>query len=119
MKRPATIHRRMITVVSGHPPNSKWWWSGAIRKTRRPSSRKLPTWRMTDTVSMTKSPPMMGNRSAVLVDSASAARPAPMANEPVSPMKIFAGAAFHHRKPAQAPSMAAATTAVSRKLSSL
>ena len=42
-----------------------------------------------------------------------------MASEPVSPMKIWAGAAFHQRNPAQAPSMAAATTAVSRKLSSL
>ena len=26
-----------------------------------------------------------------------------MASEPVSPMKIRAGAAFHHRKPAAAP----------------
>ena len=42
-----------------------------------------------------------------------------MASEPVSPMKMRAGAAFHHRNPAHAPSMAAATTAVSRKLSSL
>ena len=28
---------------------------------------------------------------------------APMACEPVSPMKIWAGEAFHHRKPAKAP----------------
>ena len=39
-----------------------------------------------------------------------------MASEPVSPMKIRAGAAFHHRKPVHAPSMAAATMARSRKL---
>ena len=40
--------------------------------------------------------------------------PAPMASEPVSPMKIRAGGAFHHRNPVQPPSMAAATTARSR-----
>ena len=28
----------------------------------------------------------------------------PRASEPVSPMKILAGAAFHHRNPMQAPS---------------
>ena len=31
------------------------------------------------------------------------ARPAPMASDPVSPMKICAGAAFHHRNPMHAP----------------
>ena len=42
------------------------------------------------------------------------ARPAiaaPSASEPVSPMNTCAGAAFHHRKPTQAPSIAAATIA--------
>ena len=40
--------------------------------------------------------------------------PPPRANEPVSPMKIWAGDAFHHRNPTQAPAMAAAMTARSR-----
>ena len=31
---PARIQNRTITVVSGHPSSSKWWWIGAIRKTR-------------------------------------------------------------------------------------
>ncbi len=35
----------------------------------------------------------------------------PSASEPVSPMKILAGAAFHHRKPMQAPAVAAAMIA--------
>ena len=35
-----------------------------------------------------------------------AARPEPMASDPVSPMKIRAGAAFHHRKPRHAPASA-------------
>src|SRR3954463_13177376 len=36
---------------------------------------------------------------------------APIASEPTSPMNTCAGAAFHHRKPRQAPSIAAATMA--------
>ena len=35
----------------------------------------------------------------------------PSASEPVSPMKLAAGEAFHQRNPKQAPVMAAATTA--------
>ena len=53
----------MITVVSGQPASSKWWWIGAMRKTRRWNSRKLPTWRITDSVSNTNSPPMIGSSS--------------------------------------------------------
>ena len=37
----------------------------------------------------------------------------PSASEPVSPMKTFAGAAFHQRNPTHAPMSAAATTATS------
>ena len=44
---------------------------------------------------------------------ASAPRSPPSASAPVSPMKMRAGAAFHHRKPATAPIMPAATIAVS------
>ena len=35
----------------------------------------------------------------------------PSASDPVSPMKILAGAAFHHRNPIQAPAVAAAISA--------
>ena len=69
---------------------------------------------ITDRVSMTNSPPMMGSSRCVLVASPSAARPLPSASDPVSPMKIRAGAAFHHRNPMIAPTMAALTTARSR-----
>jgi hypothetical protein len=37
----------------------------------------------------------------------------PSASAPVSPMKMRAGAAFHHRNPAAAPAAPAATMAVS------
>ncbi len=57
---------------------------------------------------------MIGSSRWVLVMRARQARPAPMASAPVSPMKIRAGAAFHQRKPVQAPTMAAATSARSR-----
>ena len=51
-----------------------------------------------------------GSSSVRLVTDSPAIRP-PSASEPVSPMKIRAGAAFHHRKPMQAPAVAAATSA--------
>ena len=41
----------------------------------------------------------------------SPARPAPIESEPVSPMMIRAGAAFHHRKPRHPPTSATATSA--------
>ena len=53
----------------------------------------------------------MTSSSSVRVRIASPARAPPSESEPVSPMKIAAGEAFHHRKPKQAPVMAAATTA--------
>ena len=103
-----------MTVVSGQPSSSKWWWNGAIRKTRRPNTRKLTTWTMTETVSRTKRPPRIGSSRSRLSSRQSAASPDPMASEPVSPIMILAGAAFHHRKPRQAP--ASATEASARSI---
>src|SRR5438309_509031 len=60
---------------------------------------------------MTNTPPTIGNNNWVFVVSANAANPAPIAWLPTSPMKMRAGAAFHHRNPAAAAAMAAATTA--------
>ncbi len=107
------IQNRTMTVVSGQPTSSKWWWSGAMRNTRRPKTRKLTTWITTDSVTMTNRPPMTGRRSCRFICRHSAARPDPMASEPVSPMKIRAGAAFHHRKPRQAPASATEASAMS------
>ena len=58
---PARIQKRTMTVVSGQPRSSKWWWIGAMRNTRRPKSRKLTTWIITDSVSITNRPPMTGS----------------------------------------------------------
>ena len=52
---------------------------------------------------------MSGSSSSVLVKTASPAMPPPRASEPVSPMKMRAGAVFHQRKPNVAPAAAAAT----------
>ncbi len=49
--------------------------------------------------------------SSVRVMIAKPASAPPSPREPVSPMKILAGAAFHQRKPKQAPITHAATTA--------
>ena len=45
----------------------------------------------------------MTSSSSVRVVMARPASAPPRASEPVSPMKILAGEAFHHRKPKQAP----------------
>ena len=105
------IQNRMTMVTSPQPSSSKWCCSGAIRKTRLPVSLKEPTWMMTDRVMVTNRPPRMTSSSSVRVVMARPASAPPSASDPVSPMKILAGEAFHHRKPKQAPMTAAATTA--------
>ena len=82
-----------------------------MRNTRFPVVLKLATWMMTERVIVTNRPPRMTTSSSVRVRIASPASPPPRAREPVSPMKILAGEAFHHRKPKQAPMPQAATIA--------
>ena len=57
---------------------------------------------------------LAGSNNVVRVSNPSPAIAPPRAREPVSPMMMRAGAAFHQRKPAHAPNMAAATIAWSR-----
>src|SRR5437763_10656830 len=114
VKMPARIQKRTMTVVSGQPISSKWWWMGAMRKTRRWNRRKAVTCTTTDSVTSTNTPPTIGRSRWVLVVRARPASPAPMAWAPTSPMKIRAGAAFHHRKPAAADAMEMATSERSR-----
>ena len=86
-----TIQNLMTTFVSLQPFFSKWWCRGAMRKMRLPVKWKLSTWRITETASTMKMPPMTSDVASVLVSTARAAKPAPSASEPVSPMKIDAG----------------------------
>ena len=66
---------------------------------------------ITDIAITTNRPPSIASSSWVLVHTASPASTPPRASDPVSPMKMRAGGAFHHRNPKQAASTAAATTA--------
>ena len=85
------IQKRTITRGSGQPLSSKWWWMGAMRKTRLPVSLKLATWIITDSVSMTKMPPMTTRMSSWRTITATAPSAAPSASAPMSPMNTIAG----------------------------
>jgi len=47
-----TSQNRTMTVFSVQPASSKWWCSGAMRKTRRRVARKNATWMTTDSVTV-------------------------------------------------------------------
>src|SRR5947209_7242841 len=65
VERPASastklmIQKRITTVGSDQPKCSKWWWIGAIRKTRLPVRLYTRTWMTTESASTTKIPPTM------------------------------------------------------------
>jgi hypothetical protein len=59
-----------------------------------------------ETASSTKSPPITGKRSSVLVSTAAAARTPPIASDPVSPIKMSAGWELYQRNPTMAPTIA-------------
>ena len=48
------IQKRTMIRVSDQAFISKWWWSGAIRSTRRPVHLKEITWMITESASITK-----------------------------------------------------------------
>src|SRR4030095_12973291 len=112
-KRMETIQKRTITVFSFHPLSSKWWWIGEILMIPRPVILKLRTCKITDSASMTNTPPTITRRISCLQQMATAPSIPPMASDPVSPMNTRAGNAFHQRNPRHAPSKALQTTASS------
>ena len=69
------------------------------------------TWIATESASMTKMPPITISSSSVLVSTASAAMAPPRPSEPVSPMNTEAGKELNHRKPTQAPTRQALSSA--------
>src|SRR3546814_11354633 len=103
------IQKGITMVGSAQPFFSKWWGSGAMRKTRLPVILNDTTWTMTETVSSTKRPPMMPSTSSRLVTKAMEPSAPPQDSEPVSPMKTMAGGALNHRKPRPAPTSAPPT----------
>src|SRR5207342_277302 len=58
------IQKRTITRGSGQPLSSKWWWMGAMRNTRLPVSLNEATWIITDSVSITNTPPITTSTSS-------------------------------------------------------
>ena len=91
-KRMATIQNRTMTFGSGQPESSKWWWSGAILRIRRPPvALKNATCKITDSTSMTKSPPTRTRTTSCFERMATMPMAPPMASEPTSPMNISAG----------------------------
>src|SRR5205814_7250816 len=61
----ATIQKRRMIFVSDHAISSKWWWTGAIRKTRLRKRWNENTWIRTDSASITKMLPMMRSSTSV------------------------------------------------------
>src|SRR5689334_11900806 len=86
------IQKRMTTVGSDQPRCSKWWWIGAIRKTRLPVRLNTATWMTTLSASSTNRPPMIARTNSCLVATAIVPSAPPSARLPVSPMKTVAGA---------------------------
>ena len=80
----ATIQKRITTVGSDQPRRSKWWWIGAIRKTRRPVRLNHSTWMITETVSTTNRPPTIPRTISCLVATATAPSAPPRARAPRS-----------------------------------
>ena len=62
------------------------------------------TWIITETVSRTNNPPIIANTISCLTIIAIATNDPPK-DEPVSPIKIFAGGALYQRNPKQAPTI--------------
>src|SRR5258708_27340440 len=63
----ARMTNRAMTFGSLQPMSSKWWCSGAIRKTRLPVSLNEATWITTDAASMTKTPPTITKTNSCLM----------------------------------------------------
>src|SRR6266581_850781 len=80
-----------MIFVSDQAFISKWWWIGAIRKTRLPQRLKLNTWMITDSASIRKMPPIRSSRNSVFITIAKAASAPPMPVEPVREVHAVRG----------------------------
>ena len=63
------------------------------------------TWIITYIVSKTNNPPTIARTISFFAIMATEAKEPPKDNEPVSPIKIFAGGALNHKKPRQDPTI--------------
>src|SRR5438045_2357464 len=81
-----------------------------MTKIRLPVSLKLITCKITETASITKTPPTTMRSSSCLQQIATTPIVPPRESDPVSPMKTFAGKQLNQRKPRPAPISAEQTT---------
>src|SRR5581483_3874995 len=79
---------------------------GAILNTRWPVSLNEATWMITESASMTNTPPTIGSSSSCLMRMATVPSAPPSASDPTSPMKMSAGYELYQRKPRLAPTSA-------------
>src|SRR5271155_5846567 len=79
---------------------------GAILKIRFLRSLYDPTCRITDTASITNTPPINGSNSSCLMITATVPIAPPKASDPTSPMKTSAGWALYQRNPIDDPTIA-------------
>src|ERR1700692_3426226 len=79
---------------------------GAILKIRFLRSLYDPTCRITDTASITNTPPINGNNSSCLMITATVPIAPPSASDPTSPINTSAGCALYHRNPIDDPTIA-------------
>ncbi len=86
-----TIQKRTMILVSDQPLSSKWWWMGAMRKTRRWKTLKLKHLDHHAERLYTNTRPTKKRSNSMSVATAMPATAAPSAREPVSPMNTAAG----------------------------
>ena len=106
---PAMIQNRMTIVTSAQPAQLEVVLER--RHLEHPSAGHLERADLHDHRQRDDDEQAAEQRPAAARCGSTIARPAsapPSASEPVSPMKIWAGDAFHHRKPKHAPTIAAA-----------
>src|SRR6185436_10302270 len=77
-----------------------------MRNTRLPVSLNEATWMITDSASITNTPPTMPSSSSCLMRMATVPSAAPSASEPTSPMNTSAGYELYQRNPNEAPTSA-------------
>ena len=71
---------------------------------------------ITETVSKTNKPPIIPKTISCYAITLTAPKEPPKDNEPVSPIKIFAGGALNHKNPKQDPTIAPQKIAASPTL---
>ena len=95
--------KRMVTLVSGQPWASKWWWRGEDKKTFSPQYFLERIWMTVDSASMTNTKPIIGSSNIELVKNATMASSTPSPIEPVSPIINLAGKTLNHKNANRLP----------------